>query len=141
MSPSKFAYIIIKSYEQFIKFFAHQIVQLFNLSNFSYIKLICNKLVRISYFIHATYTCMYVPCLYTKTIILGDMMFLFIVDSNKCPFLDAPTDGFVVIRGFRHGDNASYFCNADYIVMSGDHARQCMTNGQWSGQAPTCQST
>ena len=59
--------------------------------------------------------------IYGKTIILGDMMFLFIVDSNKCPFLDAPTNGFVVIQGFRHGDNASYFCNADYIVMSGDH--------------------
>ena len=140
MSPSKFAYIIINSYEQFIKFFVHQIVQLFNLSNFSYIKLTCNKLVyHISYMLHTPV--MYIPYLYTKTIILGDMMFLFIVDSNKCPFLDAPTNGFVVIRGFRHGDNASYFCNADYIVMSGDHARQCMTNGQWSGQAPTCQST
>ena len=64
----------------------------------------------------------------------------FLADSSKCEFLDAPTNGFVVIGGFQHGDNATYFCNTDYFLMNGDHVRQCMTNGQWSGNAPSCQS-
>ena len=60
----------------------------------------------------------------------NDMYVCFVVDFGKCPFLDAPDNGFVVIRGFLVGDNATYFCNADYILMSGDHVRHCMTDGQ-----------
>ena len=71
----------------------------------------------------------------------NDMYVCFVVDFGKCPFLDAPDNGFVVIRGFLVGDNATYFCNADYILMSGDHVRHCMTDGQWSGSIPSCQST
>ena len=63
----------------------------------------------------------------------------FLADTSKCQFLDAPTNGFVVIGGFQHGNNVTYFCNADYVLMHGDHVRQCMTDGQWSGSAPSCE--
>ena len=39
--------------------------------------------------------------------------------------------------GLTEGSNAIYTCNSGY-QLSGERIRTCMSNGNWSGQEPTC---
>ena len=56
-----------------------------------------------------------------------------------CPDLDDPENGAVTLSGRGDGDTAEYSCNEGYVLV-GDQTRTCMSNSQWSGAAPTCQS-
>ena len=67
-------------------------------------------------------------------------MIFFSVGSKRCPFLDAPSNGFVVITGFQPQSNATYFCNDGYVLMNGDQVQECMPDHHWSGTPAACQS-
>ena len=56
----------------------------------------------------------------------------------RCPDLPDPSNGRVNQRGNKPGDRASYTCNSGY-ELQGDSTRTCQNNGQWSGDAPTCE--
>ena len=62
------------------------------------------------------------------------MLLLYIV---RCPNLSNPSNGRVNQRGNRPGDRATYTCNSNYELV-GDSTRTCQNNGDWSGDAPTC---
>ena len=47
-------------------------------------------------------------------------------------------NGRVVIDQYSVGSSAKYLCT-DGFVLVGDPVRQCQTNGEWTGTAPTCQ--
>ena len=63
-----------------------------------------------------------------------------LLEKQKCPFLDAPSNGFVVITGFQPPANATYFCNEGYVLMNGDQVQECMPSHSWSGTPASCQS-
>ena len=56
-----------------------------------------------------------------------------------CPTLSDPSNGRVDQRGDRPGDRASYTCSSGYELV-GQSSRICQNNGQWSGDAPICES-
>ena len=56
-----------------------------------------------------------------------------------CPTLSNPPNGRVSQRGNTPGARALYTCNSDYELV-GLSSRTCQNNGQWSGDAPTCES-
>ena len=57
----------------------------------------------------------------------------------RCPDLPDPSNGRVNQQGNKPGDRASYTCNSGYELQD-DSTRTCQNNGQWSGDAPTCES-
>ena len=56
----------------------------------------------------------------------------------RCPNLPDPSNGRVNQRGNKPGDRATYTCNRGYELQGG-FTRICQNNGQWSGEAPTCE--
>lgn len=64
--------------------------------------------------------------------------FAFFLDTGIiCPNLNAPTNGQVYVSGNTPSFNATYACNSGY-VLEGLQTRTCLSDGQWSGQAPIC---
>ena len=64
----------------------------------------------------------------------------FVLSNTVCPGdLTAPTNGAVTVNGVRTGDKAVYSCE-DGFELVGDVMRTCMSNSQWSGEPPVCQS-
>ena len=57
----------------------------------------------------------------------------------RCPTLSNPSNGRVSQQGDRPGARATYVCNSGY-ELDGASSRICQNNGQWSGEAPTCES-
>ena len=57
----------------------------------------------------------------------------------RCPILSNPSNGRVTQQGSRPGARATYVCNTGYELV-GLFSRICQNNGQWSGDAPTCES-
>ena len=49
-----------------------------------------------------------------------------------------PTNGNVIVGVTTLGAMATYTCNPSYRLVGMD-SRQCQENGQWSGEAPTCE--
>ena len=58
---------------------------------------------------------------------------------GRCPTLSNPSNGRVDQRDNRPGAIALYTCNSGYELV-GQSSRTCQNNGQWSGDAPTCES-
>ncbi len=56
-----------------------------------------------------------------------------------CPVLRDPRNGKVRVGGRNPGDRADYSCN-DGFKLKGAGWRKCQGNGQWTGEAPTCES-
>ena len=56
-----------------------------------------------------------------------------------CPALKAIKFGKIRVSGRKPGERADYSCNAGYDLM-GVEWRKCQDNGQWTGEAPTCES-
>ena len=56
-----------------------------------------------------------------------------------CGNLQNPRFGRVVLTGTTFGSTATYSCQKGYILVGGS-TRTCQANGQWSGQAPVCNS-
>lgn len=54
-----------------------------------------------------------------------------------CPALEAPANGDVRVFGFNVGNVAAYTCNVNY-QLDGRSTRTCGSDGQWTGEAPTC---
>ena len=64
----------------------------------------------------------------------------FVLSNTVCPAgLTAPTNGAVTVNGRRTGDTAVYSCEAGF-ELNGDMIRTCMSNSEWSGEAPSCMS-
>ena len=57
----------------------------------------------------------------------------------ECSTLSNPSNGRVNQQGDRPGDRARYTCNSGYELV-GQSIRTCQNNGEWSGDAPICQS-
>ena len=58
-----------------------------------------------------------------------------------CGTLANPANGQVShTAGTTFEQNATYICNMGYN-LEGDITRMCQANGNWSGDAPTCQRT
>ena len=58
----------------------------------------------------------------------------------RCPNLPNPLNGQVNQQGNEPGDRATYTCNSGYELDDDDEStRICQNNGQWSGEAPTCE--
>ena len=62
----------------------------------------------------------------------------FVLSKTVCPDLSAPENGSVTVSGFTTGDTAVYSCEDGFELVR-DSMRTCMSNSQWSGQAPNCQ--
>ena len=62
---------------------------------------------------------------------------LLVVD---CFTLTNPTNGQVSLDTTTFKAVANYSCNVGYILM-GPTARTCQSNGNWTDDAPFCQST
>ena len=56
-----------------------------------------------------------------------------------CPGLPNPENGRVEMSGVTPGSVATYICNSEYNLV-GMETRTCQNNGQWDGEAPTCES-
>jgi len=67
---------------------------------------------------------------------------MFCVVYLDCGTPGTPKNSEVVIReGTLYGMVAVYTCKSGYTLSNADRARRtCESNGQWSGQAPTCKS-
>ena len=74
--------------------------------------------------------------LWSDTVITKKLILTIIV---QCSTLSDPSNGRVSQQGNNPGDRASYTCNSGYELV-GQSTRTCQNNGQWSGDAPTCQS-
>ncbi len=57
----------------------------------------------------------------------------------QCPALIAPDNGNVHVGGRYPGNRADYSCN-DGFSLKGVGWRKCQDNGQWTREAPTCES-
>lgn len=55
----------------------------------------------------------------------------------SCSGLSAPANGQVLLSGTTFGSVATYTCNNGYSLV-GSSTRSCQSNGQWSGDAPSC---
>ena len=55
-----------------------------------------------------------------------------------CPELESPANGDVTVFGFIVGSVASYTCNVNY-QLEGRSVRICGSDGQWTGETPTCE--
>ena len=56
-----------------------------------------------------------------------------------CPDLDDLEHGDVTVNGNVPGSRADYNCDSGYM-LEGVAWRKCQENGEWSGQAPMCES-
>ena len=63
---------------------------------------------------------------------------MFILEIT-CPDLDDPKYGIVKFSGNTPGSRADYKCNSGFR-LEGVAWRKCQENGQWSGEAPVCES-
>lgn len=66
------------------------------------------------------------------------LLLLYFSDKVTCPKLPAPVDGSVELSG-RKQSTATYSCNEGFN-LEGAQTRKCLRDGQWSGEAPVCQS-
>lgn len=58
-----------------------------------------------------------------------------------CPNLTNPENGNIhLTRGVTAGSKARYSCNAGFKV-TGNRARRCQPNGQWTGKDPICEKS
>ena len=80
-----------------------------------------------------------VRCVQNKSIEYNADTYKFEYAIVVCPTLSNPQNGRVNQRGNKPGDRASYTCNSGYELV-GQSTRICQNNGQWSGDAPTCDS-
>ncbi len=65
---------------------------------------------------------------------------LFFPAVVTCPPLTDPDNGMVNVLNNNFGTVANYTCNTGYM-LTGDVIRVCEVTGDWSGTAPTCDST
>lgn len=56
----------------------------------------------------------------------------------RCEELSDPTNGLVTITGTVSNSLAIYSCNTGFNLV-GRAVRTCMSNGEWSGEAPICE--
>lgn len=54
-----------------------------------------------------------------------------------CGGLPSPDNGRVILSGTEFGSSATYFCDADLLLV-GESVRFCQENGSWSGEQPSC---
>ena len=54
-----------------------------------------------------------------------------------CGSLNNPRNGEVTLTGTTLRSEALYSCNSGFVLV-GENRRVCQTNGEWSGEAPTC---
>ena len=55
------------------------------------------------------------------------------LEGTGCPELQDPANGEVTSDGL----TATYTCDEGFSLM-GDQVRQCSSEGEWSGEEPTC---
>lgn len=63
---------------------------------------------------------------------------LILLIGVDCGDLDDPENGEVSLTGTTFGSNATYSCNDGYF-LEGESSRVCQSDGNWSGEAPTCE--
>ena len=68
---------------------------------------------------------------------IGTLLFVLLVVD--CFNLTNPTNGQVSLDMTIYEAVASYSCNEGFILM-GPTARTCQSNGNWTDNAPVCQS-
>ena len=57
--------------------------------------------------------------------------------SVYCGDPGTPVNGWRTITGYTEGHTVAYTCNAEY-KLSGNTRRTCQSNGEWSGNLPSC---
>ena len=67
-----------------------------------------------------------------------DSYFDFAADVVRCPDLIAPANGIVLVESQDVGSTAGYMCDNGF-TRNGVLTRECMSNGEWSDEAPTCE--
>ena len=67
------------------------------------------------------------------------ILLLFFPLEITCSDLDDPKYGIVKVSGNTPGARADYKCNGGFR-LEGVAWRKCQENGQWSGEAPVCES-
>ena len=54
-----------------------------------------------------------------------------------CGRLNNPENGRVELSGTTVGSVATYICSLGFQLI-GQNSRECLSSGEWTGQAPTC---
>ena len=57
--------------------------------------------------------------------------------AQRCPSLDPPQNGQVVVSGLTSGSTATYSCLGGFSLV-GNEVRTCLENGIWSSVPPFC---
>ncbi len=66
---------------------------------------------------------------------------MIIIAEITCEQLIDPDNGIVDLTGINVGSRATYSCDKGFDLTGGQFIRTCQPNGQWSGDAPSCEST
>ena len=85
-------------------------------------------------------------CLFARVSQITITIYTLLHDENvssyfiaiDCSSLADPNNGRVQLTGTNVGSTATYFCNEGYVLQE-TGTRECLSNGVWSGQAPTCE--
>ena len=62
-----------------------------------------------------------------------------VMDPIRCPDLEDPTNGAVLIEGEGEGALATYTCISGF-QLSGEGTLECTADGEWVPSPPTCES-
>lgn len=61
----------------------------------------------------------------------------YVLAAVDCGPLPDPESGMVMLMGTTEGSKALYTCKFGFM-LSRNMSRTCQSDGQWSGEAPTC---
>lgn len=64
-------------------------------------------------------------------------LYSYIITAVDCGHPSGPPNGHVAVAEVSFGSVATYSCNTGY-GLSGPATRTCLSNGEWSSSAPTC---
>ena len=78
----------------------------------------------------------------SKSVIIASLLLsiplLFTPSVVDCGGLSSPQNGQVILTNTTFGSIATYQCD-DGFNLIGDMQRMCQSNGEWSGNEPTCE--
>ena len=63
-----------------------------------------------------------------------------VLSNTVCDDLSSPSNGSVKVNGHRTDDTAVYSCDDGFTLVGEDTMRTCLSNSDWSGEAPICRS-
>ena len=67
-------------------------------------------------------------------------LFATFCSAIQCPTPEISHHASMSVNSTRLGSRVVYECEEGYVVTEGDRVIECLSNGTWDGQKPTCES-